>query len=170
MGFTPDARSAMEAVANGFPIPPPPNPDIRGFYRQFLDGDVSAQPHPFWSHVQGWWNIRRLPNVLLLHFANLIDDLPRQIRLIASFLDIPVDESQFDKIVEHCRLEHTRKATASNPVMSFVYKDGANTFINKGTNGRWREVLSQEEIAKSDAIAARELTPDCAEWLRTGVA
>jgi aryl sulfotransferase len=55
-------------------------------------------------------------------------------------------------------------------VIRFVYKDGANTFINKGTNGRWREVLSQEEIAKSDAIAARELTPDCAEWLRTGVA
>jgi aryl sulfotransferase len=168
MGFTPEARIAMEAAANGFPIPPPPNPDIRTFYHQFLDGDFSAQPHPFWSHVQGWWNIRQLPNVLLLHFANLIDDLPKQIRLIAAFLDIPVDESQFERIVEQCRLEHTRKVTASNPVMG-IFKDGANTFINKGTNGRWRDVLTQAEIAKSDAIAARELTLDCAEWLRTGV-
>ena len=39
-----------------------------------------------------WWAIRDLPNVLLLHFAELKADLPGQIRRIAAFLDIPIDE------------------------------------------------------------------------------
>jgi hypothetical protein len=36
---------------------------------------------------------------------------------------------------------------------------------SKGTNGRWRDVLSAEEIAAADEIAAQNLTPDCAHWL-----
>jgi aryl sulfotransferase len=49
-----------------------------------------------------------------------------------------------------------------------MFKDGAKTFFNKGTNGRWKDVLTVEEIAKADEVAARNLTPDCAHWLKTG--
>jgi aryl sulfotransferase len=41
----------------------------------------------FWEHVQGWWDIRSLPNVLLVHFANLKADLPSEIRRIARHLE-----------------------------------------------------------------------------------
>jgi aryl sulfotransferase len=52
--------------------------------------------------------------------------------------------------------------------MNLAFKGGTQSFINKGTNGRWRDVLSQAEIDKCDQIAARELTPDCAAWLHDG--
>jgi aryl sulfotransferase len=48
------------------------------------------------------------------------------------------------------------------------WKGGAQTFMNKGTNGRWREVLSAEELAQYDSLCAKALTPDCRRWLESG--
>ncbi|HWU55240.1 MAG TPA: sulfotransferase domain-containing protein, partial [Rhizomicrobium sp.] len=143
------------------------SPDVRQFYHDFLDGRAPDQ-WPFWSHAQGWWNARTLPNLLTLHFADLISDLPGHFRKIAAFLEIPLDEAKLPVMVSHCSMAHMRKVATANEMMTRVFKDGANNFINKGTNGRWRDVLSYEEIDKCDRIAARELTPDCAAWLRNG--
>ena len=40
--------------------------------------------------------------------------------------------------------------------------------MNKGTNGRWREVLGRDEIALDEAAVARALAPDAAQWLEHG--
>lgn len=40
--------------------------------------------------------------------------------------------------------------------------------MNKGTNGRWRDVLSEEQVAKYDEVVREKLTPECAAWLETG--
>jgi aryl sulfotransferase len=52
--------------------------------------------------------------------------------------------------------------------MEVYWRNGAASFFNKGVNGRWRDVLSAEEIARCDAVAAERLSPDSAHWLRTG--
>ncbi len=74
----------------GPPIERPPN-DIVTYWREWLDRDG----FPFWSfweNVSTWWQIRHLPNVLMLHFADLKRDLPGQIRRIAGFLAIDINE------------------------------------------------------------------------------
>jgi len=166
INFTPEAIEAGAKAAAGFEPPPPPDPDIRRFYHAFLDGP--AQSPAFWPYIQEWWNIRSLPNILLLHYADIIADLPGQIRRIAAFLDIPLNEKRLPAMAAHCSLAHMRKVAANSPLLTRHFQGGAETFINKGTNGRWRDVLSQDEIDKCDRIAARELTPDCAAWLRQG--
>ncbi len=40
--------------------------------------------------------------------------------------------------------------------------------MNKGTDGRWRGVLSEDELALYDATCERTLTPDCRKWLENG--
>ena len=45
---------------------------------------------------------------------------------------------------------------------------GAQVFVNKGINGRWRDTLSPEDIAEYEARAVKELGPRCARWLATG--
>ena len=45
---------------------------------------------------------------------------------------------------------------------------GAETFIHKGTNGRWREVLTAEESMKYERLALENLGPDAARWLAKG--
>ena len=158
MGFNPEFARQIGL--------PPFNPDVRLFYLDFLEGRV--QDLPYWSHIQGWWDIRSLPNLLTLHYTDLINDLSGQIRRIARFLNIALDEAQLPEMVEHCSMAHMRKVGAGSEILNNVFRDGVKTFINKGTNGRWRDVLTQADIDRCDQIAARELTPDCAAWLRNG--
>jgi aryl sulfotransferase len=48
------------------------------------------------------------------------------------------------------------------------FENGGATFINKGTNGRWRDMLSREESRRYERMAMEELGLDCAHWLATG--
>jgi hypothetical protein len=36
------------------------------------------------------------------------------------------------------------------------------------TNGRWRDILTADDMAHYEAGLARNLTPECAAWLATG--
>jgi aryl sulfotransferase len=40
--------------------------------------------------------------------------------------------------------------------------------VYKGTNGRWRDILTSEELEKYDKIENTNLTPECAHWHATG--
>ncbi len=44
-----------------------------------------------------------------------------------------------------------------------AFAEGPKTFFFKGTNGRWKEVLSEEELALYDQKAVQVLTPECRE-------
>ena len=149
----------------GPPVPRPPA-DIRQYFHEWLEGDG----YPFWSfweNIRSWWAIRALPNVLLLHFTDLKRDLPGEIRRIAAFLDVPVDEARFPAILEHCSFDYMKShATKSVPLGGAFWDGGAQTFIHKGTNGRWHDVLSAEESGRYEKIARRELGEDCAAWLK----
>jgi len=158
-----DAHVKAQAAEWGLP---PVDPDVRRYYHDFLDG--SQQSPPFWPFIQGWWDARALPNVFALHYADLIADMAGQVRRIAAFLDIPLDDVRLTIVLAHCTISHMRKVAADDPFLNMIFKRGAETFINKGTNGRWRDVLNRDEIDKADLIAERELTPDCAAWLRNG--
>ena len=56
-------------------------------------------------------------------------------------------------------------AELSAPLGGALWDGGAETFINKGTNGRWRDTLTADEVAAYEAKALAELGPDCAAWL-----
>jgi len=119
----------------------------------------------FWQHVRGWWALRDGPNVKLINFSELKADLEGSIRAIADFLSI-VPSVDFTKITEHCSFDYMRQHGAEivpNGGASFF--GGAKSFINKGTNGRWRDVLSADEVAEYEAKALAELGPECAAWL-----
>lgn len=151
----------------GPPIEKPPA-DIRHYYHDWLDRD--GHPWwPFWENVRSWWAIRHLPNVKLVHFAQLKADLPGQMREIANFLDIPIDESKWEAMVDHCSFDYMKRhADKSVPLGGLFWDGGAQTFVHKGTNGRWREVLTRQESEKYERLALTQLGAECANWLATG--
>ena len=151
----------------GPPIEPPPN-DIRQYWREWLDRD--GHPFwPFWENIRSWWAVRDLPNVKFVHFANLKRDMAREIRAIATFLDIPIKESRWEAILTHCSFEWMKKnATKSVPLGGAFWDAGAEVFINKGVNGRWSDTLTPEEVAAYETRSRTELGDECAHWLATG--
>jgi aryl sulfotransferase len=148
-----------------------PTMDVRDYYLYFLEhgGTLPGFLTDFWDHVQGWWDVRAAPNVLLVHFNNLKTDLAREIRRIARFLGVDVSDRQMAAILTHCSFDYMRKEFAKVDLLQKFFTGGGETFINKGTNGRWKDVLSAAEVARCDEQAARYLTPECAHWLATGV-
>lgn len=146
-----------------------PTTDIRTFFHEWLDGD-SGPLGAYWPHIQSWWDLRDRPNVLLVHFSALKFDMPAEIRRIAEFLGIDIDETHWPAILEHCSFDYMRANGDKLSAMVNDFFEGgiAQSFIHKGTNGRWRDMLSDEEIRKYEETATRNLTPDCAAWLETG--
>jgi aryl sulfotransferase len=151
----------------GPPIEKPPA-SILQYFRDWLDKD--GYPFwPFWENIASWWEIRNLPNVMLLHFNELKADMPGQIRRIAAFLGIPIDESRWGAIVEHCGFDYMKThATKSVPAGGIFWDGGATVFIHKGNNGRWRDVLTEADNRRYEQMAAEHLDPACRHWLATG--
>lgn len=170
-----NANAAWYAALNDTPgrVGPPiaaPPADIRQYWHDWLDQD--GHPFwPFWDHINSWWAIRALPNVLLVHFNALKRDMPGEMRSIADFLDIAIDESRWHDVVTYCSFDWMkRNATQSVPLGGAFWDGGAEAFINKGVNGRWADTLTQEESAEYETRAERELGKKCARWLATGEA
>jgi aryl sulfotransferase len=138
----------------GPPIERPPD-DIRQYWRDWMDRD--GHPFwPFWDNVRTWWEIRHLPNVTFVHFANLKRDMP-------------INEERWPFVLKHCSFEWMKKnASRSVPLGGAFWDAGAEVFIHKGTNGRWRDILSAAESAEYEKRAEAELGADCARWLATG--
>lgn len=147
-----------------------PRCEIREYYLKFLESGVPPgfPVPPFWDLVQGWWNLRHLPNVLLVHFNRLKSDMASEIRRISAFLGIDINENAWPDIVEHCTFGYMRDAAARQDNLETFFRDGARSFFFKGTNGRWKDVLSRDEVRLCDETASLRLDQDCAHWLRTG--
>jgi aryl sulfotransferase len=95
--------------------------------------------------------------------------MPAEIRSLAEFLDIPINEDQWDDILLHCSFDYMKaNATKSVPLGGAFWDGGAETFIHKGVNGRWLDVLSEQEALRYEQRATEELGDECAHWLQTG--
>ena len=151
----------------GPPIGKPPS-SVTAYFHDWLDND--GHPWwPFWENVRSWWEIREFPNVFLLHFARLKEDMPGEIRRLAAFLEIPIDESIWEAILIHCSFDYMKaNATKSVPLGGLFWDGGAQTFIHKGVNGRWRDILTREEVDRYETMAQDQLGQVCADWLSTG--
>jgi aryl sulfotransferase len=130
-----------------------------------------TEGYPFWGnlhHAKTYWEFRNLPNLIFVHYNNLLNDCHAEIRRITDYIDLSITDEQIDKVVELTSFKNVR--ANSEKIMGDMesFKGGSKTFINKGTNGRWKDVFSDEELALYDEAVKRVLTPDCAHWLETG--
>lgn len=110
----------------------------------------------FWDHNQEFWRIRNEPNVLFLVFEDMKEDLPREIRKVANFLNKKLTEEQVMKIAEHCSFKNMKNNTATN--MSWLRDEGfwrkGGGMMRKGKVGDWKNQLSQELSDEIDKLTA----------------
>lgn len=158
----------------GDEFPRPPD-DIHTFWRNWMTRGGfgwEADGWPYWSHlsnVQSWWDFRHLPNIQLFHYSDMLENTEREVRRMAAFLEIDVSESSWAGIIKAVSFtEMKRQGELYAPGGGHFWKGGANTFLHKGTNGRWRDILSKEEMALYDAACKRVLSHECREWLENG--
>ncbi|MEE2659337.1 MAG: sulfotransferase domain-containing protein [Candidatus Latescibacterota bacterium] len=160
----------------GDPFPRCPE-DVREFWKMWISRgwfEWETEGYPFWSnlgHVQSWWNFRHLSNILFVHYNHLKQDVIRQIRRIAAYLEIAVDDAQVNEIVNATTLDSMRKLAKENEDSKQppTFSGGADSFYYKGTNNRWQGVLTKQDLQLYDEAAERVLTTECRRWLEKGI-
>jgi aryl sulfotransferase len=151
-----------------------PSDDPRDLFVELLNsenGPNGAQLWPFFSHIRSWWEVKDHPNLMLIHYNDLKADLPGEMRKIVKFLEIPeMTEDQWNAAVEHCTFDWMKAHAelASPPQVEIAFENGAQSFINKGTNSRWKDRLSEEDNRQYEEKAKKELGEECARWLQYG--
>jgi aryl sulfotransferase len=173
--FTEGALARFNTTAGrvGAELPPCPE-DIHELWHNWITRgwfEWDTEGYPMGSnlrHVQSWWNYRHLPNILFVHYVDLLADFEGEALRVAEFLEIEVPEGAWPSIIRNCTLAEMRAATAKQGRLDAALKEGAASFFYKGTNGRWRDILNAEELALYDQAAKRVLTPDCRQWLENG--
>ena len=134
--------------------------------------DWESDGYPFWSHLQGvqsWWNYRHLPNILFMNYADMKKDIKASIEKIANFLNIEVTSDRINDVEKKISIKAMREAAETYvPDAGASWQGGAKTFINRGINGRWKDILSQDELMLYDLACDKILSPDCRDWLENG--
>ena len=89
-------------------------------------------------------------------------------RRIATFCDIAVDEDTWPALVATVGLDAMRtEARGVVDPLAMSFEGGADRFFYKGDSGRWRGVLTDDDLALYDTAAAT-LDPALRAWLEGG--
>ncbi|MGD8831479.1 MAG: sulfotransferase domain-containing protein [Pseudomonadales bacterium] len=163
---------------NGDPLPRFES-DLEKLWRNWITRgwfEWETEGYPFWGnmhHIQTYWAFRQLPNLHFLNYADMIADLPGTIRRIAAWIDFPVTDADVERVAAEVNFESMKKKAIeedakASPDGPRFFAGGNAAFINKGTNGRWRNVLTEDDLALYEDAKARVLDPACAAWLENG--
>jgi aryl sulfotransferase len=127
-----------------------------------------STPSIFWT-TRGYWQERKRPNLLLVHYADLKADLDGEMRRIAAFLDIAVDDALWPSLVRAASFEAMKAAGDElMPQAKGMLVEGASRFFHKGESGRWQNLFTAEDLAAYATKASTELTPGLNAWLASG--
>ena len=144
----------------------PPLPSWDGDMDELFD-QWSTDCSPI-THLASWWPLRKEGFAFFMHYNDLKADLEGEMRRFAVFLDIEVPENLWPETVKRCGLSVMREEARSNGRVDKVFENGVDAFFDKGTNGRWRDVLTQAQLDRYAALVANELPADAALWLESG--
>lgn len=168
---------AMERFNDDPSLPPFPrfDGDVHKLWRDWISRgyfEWESDGYPWWGnlyHTASFWPHRELENVLLVHYNDLKADLAGEVRRIAAFLDVPLADDELDRVVRESHIDRMRAlALEKEDLLASWFDGGARSFFFKGTNGRWRDVLGDDDLALYEDAKRRVLAPDCAEWLERG--
>jgi aryl sulfotransferase len=136
--------------------------DIHGFFERWI---TDAPPL---RYLASWWDLRDEPNVLLVHYNDLQADLEGEMRRVAAFLKIDIPAALWPEVVERCTFERMREEAEKIGDFQRLFEGGAESFLFKGANGRWRGVLTEGELQRYQDRVQELLAQEAANWLEHG--
>ena len=162
-------RIGMPAPAE----PPDPRPPVREWLLAWIDEDVDPReqldslPGVMW-HLSDAWARRREPNVRLVHYDALSEDLEREMRRLAAGLGIDVPDETWPSLVRAATFDRMRdNAEIALPAPAGILKDG-RAFFRSGVSGAGRELLTDDELAHYHDRAEALAPADLLTWLHGG--
>ena len=150
--------------------PPSPRPNVHDWLVGWIDGsgtpttELDSMPG-FMAHLTDAWTRRHEPNVVLVHYADLLADLDGEMRRVAGRLGIDINEEQWPHLVKAATFDAMRTRADDNiPQRDGVLKNSA-AFFRRGSSGAGAEILTSDELAHYYTRIAAMAPADLLEWL-----
>jgi aryl sulfotransferase len=164
-------------IAQGVPfVPPPPLPeDINDRFKMWVTmGTFEWEKDglPYWSHfhhAETFWRHRHLPNIHFVHYADLKKGLDGEMRRIAKFLGIAIDERKWPELVKAATFaEMKSNADRTAPDTNHSMWLSNSRFFNRGENEQWRGALSDENLRLYQELSRQRYDHVLVDWLERG--
>jgi len=116
-------------------------------------------------HLGDAWERRSAPNVLLVHYEDLQADLAGEMRRIAAWLGIAIDEADWPAMVDAAGFAAMREnALELAPDPGGIFKD-KRAFFRSGRSGDGRAAVSAADLQRYEARCAALAPADLLAWL-----
>jgi len=151
--------------------PPRPRRPLHDWLLRWIADDddpreqLDSLPGLMW-HLSDAWARRGQPNVVLVHYDDLLADLAGQMRRLAGQLGLAIPERHWPELVRAATFERMSRDADTLVPSAGVLKSNA-AFFRRGTSGAGREVLNEDELAAYHARAAQLAPPDMLGWLHS---
>jgi aryl sulfotransferase len=179
-GFTPETKMKVGMIVMNDPDlpkePPPEAPEDPQLMYQGWIAQAEAEPRTgpgadlsYFDFETTYWRERNRKNMLMVHYADMKADLEGEMRRISDFLEIDTPPERLKALAAAAQFESMKaQGPALLPRIGEHFDLGSERFLNRGVNGRWRDVLTETDLARYAAVVQRKLTPACADWLEKG--
>lgn len=126
------------------------------WYRLFIGGNSPVGGS--WAvNAAGYWEQRHKPNVLVLSFKQMKQDLPGTVKKVAEFMNVRVSQTVLDEVAAKSSFDYMKKIDAKFGVWKMFPWAPTPTMIRKGGQGGSSELLSLAEQREIDAACQAEL-------------
>jgi aryl sulfotransferase len=174
---SPEAMQQVFATTGLDPtdLDPPPEDPLERFWA-WLDGDFVDGPTGFGAtlanlvvHLQTFWDRRDEPQVGLLHYDDLLTNLPGQMRQLADMLSITLGDERIEQLATAASFDNVRdRADQLAPGVDANIWISNQAFFHSGTSGQWHGLLDSAALRRYEQRLAELAPPDLAAWLHTG--
>ncbi len=169
-----EAAVGLDDVADMLAEGPPPRAEteIERFWI-WVDDDTppvdAMNLRAVMHHLQGFWDVRDRPNVVMLHYNDLQTDLEGEMRRLATRLAITVSEEHWPALVEAATFESMRAhADVIAPDTTHAIWTDNKRFFNRGRSGQWHDILDDAALERYEQRVATLATPEVVRWAHSG--
>ena len=140
------------AKAIGGPAIPP----LKTWYRMFVSESFLVGGS--WAvNAAGYWAQRNRPNVLVLSFKSMKQDLAGTVRRVAEFLDVRVGDEVIESVCAQAGFAYMKGIDSKFSVWKMTPWSSQGSMMRKGVQGGSSELLSAEQQRHIDRYFTGEL-------------
>lgn len=150
--------------------PPAPREPVREWLLSWIHSEsepreqLDSIPGVMW-HLSDAWSRRHAPNIVLVHYDDLLNDLEGEMRRLAGLLGVAIPDQKWPMLVEATSFDEMKaRAELLAPDPSGVLKN-RQAFFREGTSGSGRKLLTDEEFADYRSRVAKLASPDALAWI-----
>jgi hypothetical protein len=150
--------------------PGPPAPlDDAGALREWmeLDSDVTLMTLAYLvRHLLTFWEARDRANVAIFHYSDLLADLPGELQRLAAVLGYEIDRERVEQLAASASFDAMKRNAAQVvPNADIGLWHDPDGFLHRGTSGQWREVFTDEHLARYEQRVSDLAPVDFLKWV-----